>query len=381
MKHTYHLFFFSFFLINHIYAEVPFTWLLHMYTIINPTYHHLLPVYGILCPVEQMYRDNNKLVKELFYLQEDGVSFRPTILTSNPASYWTPQDIGMIISAITAYREKKLDDYLFHIQLEQIMQPQQDNMLQQEQEITARINAHKEILQNITQQSKKLFTLIGQAERKRCTTTEQLDKKIAEIEQLKADQCFLAGTREPIEQDIKKLKYNRKFIRRTLQNGISELIMAIRDSIKENAPEHPEHVYTTEHIFLTLLWMIANPHQSNVPKQDFVDYFNQLGALVNIDNLETWIATEPYTIEDYKQYKLNQIPSNEQCAAQQLEQTTLAQMGHLFWESPLPPIITGAGAQYTDQYGNQTEQSPDCVETSFRNFLNIILFNNKKKDV
>ena len=119
-----------------------------------------------------------------------------------------------------------------------------------------------------------------------------------------------------------------------------------------------------------------------MPKQDFVDYFNQLKEKINIPHLQTWITAQPYCKQDYIQFNqhLNAINPDmrKQYMAQHYEQTILAIKGHLLWTSAMPPIITGAGALYTHPDGTQTEPAPDCVETSFRNFFNIILYNAEK---
>jgi len=415
--------FFCMLLINYTQTEVPFTWMQGIYAITHSAYHHLSPIVGMIWAeqqiADQMYHEGDTLIKELFYLQKDMVSFRPTILKSKPASYWTPRDIGMIIAAITAYRESKEHNKedLLHAALEHIMQPQRELMRIKEDRITELIATKKEILQDITQQNKMLFTLIGQAQRKKCTTCAQLVQKIVEIELLEGDKNFLAGTREPIEQEIKKLIYDRKFINRTLETGFTELIKYFLDSVKESAPDNTEQKYdpyTTEHILLTLLWKIANPQKGNVPKQDFVDYFNQLGAMIHTDNLQTWIKAPPYNRQDYAQYTgtffllirhnsltnvgslskqlaqtgfnqqgthLSKINSDmrEQYMAQQYEQAILATQGRSLWESAIPPIITDAGAMYSYLDGSLTEPSPGCVETSFRNFFDIILYNTEKK--
>ncbi len=389
MKHLSTLFFLSL-CINTTHAEVPFTWMYYICVVItNPAYHHLLPIKGMVWTdqriIDRMYRYGNqnkattKLIKEFFYMQADNVSFRPTILKSKPASYWKPTDIGMIMAVITAYRENKLhddkDDTL-RTALEQIILPQKKIMQKKMKTLTADIATKKEILRDITQQSRKLFTLIGQAERKPRTTLEQLNQRITEIEQLEANQQFLTDTKEPIEHEIKKFKYDLKFIDRAIKTDITELINYFIDSIKEDD-------YTIEHILLTLLWKISNPRTDGQPKQDFIDYFNQLKNIVNTDNLQTWIVAQPYTLQDctdfHENFKTLDVDMREHYITQHYEQTILAQIGRSLWTSTLPPIITGAGALYTCLDGNKTEPSPDCVETSFRNFCNIVLYNAEKK--
>jgi len=378
-------------------TEVPFTWLLGIYAIMHPAYRHLSPINGWLCAeqkvVEKMYRDGNPLVKELFYLvQEDNVSFRPTILKSKPASYWTPATIGMIVAAISAYRENTAIEEdkktALRIALARIMQQQRALIQTHKEEITKFITTKKETLRDITQQSKTLRTRIGQAQRKPCTY-EQLNQKIAEIERLEIDYNFLAGTRKPIEKDINKLEYDLKFIDRALQSGIDNLIGYFLDSVQTQSSlklrrtgrraVKADQVYTTESILLTLLWMISNPRNGDVPKQDFVDYFNQLSVMIDNDNLHQWITTPVYTKKDYLQFNqdLDAIKPDmrKQYMAQHYEQTILAIKAQMLWTSPIPPIITPSGAVYTLSDGTHTERSPDCMETAFRNFFNLILYN------
>lgn len=403
---------FCLFFIGTTQTEVPFTWMHYIYAVTHPTYCHLSPIHGMdwaeQRTVDQMYLEGNpnsptiKLIKELFYMQADNVSFRPTILKSKPASYWTPQDIGKIIAAITTYRQstasKKDTENILHTSLENIMLPQKKLMEAQEKEIATHITCKKKILCDITQQHKNVLTRTGQAERKLHAILEKLGKQseqlnqmhevlddtITEIEHLQTDHDFLAGARKPIEESINKLVYDRKLIARALQKGINDLANYFLDSVEKNSAddkEYPYQPYTTENILLVLLWKIANPQPGDRLKQDFVDYFNQLGAIVDADNLETWIAAPPYNKQDYLSYN-GQIHAlnpdmRKQYITQHPEQALLATVGYRVWESSLPPIIPGAGAIYTYSDGTPTEQSPDCTDTSFRNFFNLITYNHE----
>jgi len=350
--------------------------------------------------VEKMYRDGNPLVKELFYLvQEDMVTFRPTILKSKPASYWTPTTIGMILAAITAYRENTAPENekdttpkdnktrVLRTALERIIEPQRDIIQAQQEKITALIATKKEMLRDITQQNKALRTRIGQAQRKPCTY-EQLNQKITEIERLEIDYDFLAGTRKPIEKEINKLEYDLKFIDRALHYGIDNLIGYFLDSVKTQSSlklrraGKVDEAYTTESILLTLLWMISNPRRYGYSaKQDFIDYFCQLGISTIVDkhNLREWITQRLYTKQDYLQFNQTLSAINpamrKQYLAQHYEQTLLSIKAQMLWTSPIPPIITPSGAVYMLSDGIHTERAPDCMETAFRNFFNIILYN------
>ena len=400
------LLFFCLFLIHHTYTDAPFTWMKDSYAITNIGYKHLLPINGMVWSeqriVENMYRYGNphdgtiKLIKELFYLQADNVSFRPTILKSKPASYWTPKDIGKIMQVITAYRKKNMvskknenlsaealakeEDAQLTTALETIMQPQRATMQKIQKDMTERIANIQETVQDIAQQNKKLVALIRQEQRIKPTTPEEANEKITKLEQLEKNQKFLTGTRESLEEESHKLIYESKAIDRALQSGITQLIEHFIQSTKESTPHKTRTyiAYATEQILLTLLWKISNPRDSDVPKQDFVDYFKEL-TVINSANLQTWVNAKPYDKHDYEQfteqfaiikgYKLTEFMLNH------YEHVILMVKGYHVWESPMPPIITGAQVTYIHPKGNQTQRFSDCVETAFRNFFNIILYN------
>ena len=161
-------------------ADVPFTWMYGICAIPKPLHipPSFNPINGMVWAeqkiVDAMYRNGNKLVRELFYMQADNVSFRPTVLPSKPAAYWTPEDIGKINAAITVYREStrsenEKDSTLLNA-LETIMQPQRKTMEKKQKELLELIATKKDILQDITHQTKNLLTRIGQIERgKRAT--------------------------------------------------------------------------------------------------------------------------------------------------------------------------------------------------------------------
>jgi hypothetical protein len=338
-------------------------------------YQHLNPIHGMVWAeqriIDDMYRKGDPFVKELFYMQADNVSFRPTILPSKPASYWKPRDIGNINAAITRYRTSTSPDtqkdLILLNALKNIMQPHKEIMEVKHKESGENITSKKEILHNITQQSKQLFTRIGQTERKPCRTLTQLEEKSSEIDQLEADQKFMAGTRNVLEKDINKLEYDYKLMDRALDHGIHRIQQLILDSVKNS-----RDTYVTECILLTLLWKIANPRKDGEPKQDFVDYFIQLDEIINPHHLVVWLNTDEYTKEDYLTWKkfvaIETIP---------YEQSILAHIGQKIWESPVPPMITAAGASYILHDGSATNISADCMETAFRYFFNIIMYNPK----
>lgn len=379
--------FFCLFLGNITYTEVPFTWMKGVYGVTKLAYSHLSPINGMVWAeqriVENMYRYGNpddatiKLIKELFYLQADNVSFRPTILKSKPASYYTPQMVGTIMRVVTEYRENKAEENKKDAQLtaalEQIMQPQRAAMVKEKEILTTQLNTRgatiKKIIEDIATDNKKLDALIRQAKRVSPTTSEQ--ERAAKLKELEEKRKKLTNTRAPLEEELGKLTHESKAIDRALQTGIAQLISYFIQSIKESAPDATQTYvsYATEQILLALLWKIANPRDGNVPKQAFVDYFNELGAMINDNNLKAWIVAKPYNKQDYEQFQKQQFTM-----ITAYEQIILAVKGHSVWESPVPQIITGAQATYVHPGGKQTTQFSDCVETSFRNWFNIVLY-------
>lgn len=382
------------FLGNTTHTEVPFTWMKNLYAITGLEYEQLSPINGMVWSeqriVENMYRYGNpddatiKLIKEIFYLQADNVSFRPTILKSKPASYWTPHNIGAIIRAITVYRANKAQasekDTNLIITLEAIIQPQKIAMQKIQKDMAMRIAEIKITIDDIAQQNKIFLSLIRQTQRKKITTTQEAEEKITELAQLEEKQKFLTNKRKPLDEELKKLTYHSKAIDEALQTGITKLISYFNQSIKESAPNKTQIYvsYTTEQILLTLLWKIANPRDTAQPKQDFIDYFNELDTLINTKNLKTWTIANPYSKQNYEQFNKQLATIHKTKLAgfmlENYEKTILAVKGYSVWESPLPPIISGAQVTYIHPDGKQTKPFSDCVETAFRNFFNIVLY-------
>src|SRR5207249_1879274 len=146
---------------------------------------------------------------------------------SKPASYWKPKDIGKINAAITAYRQSTTQendkDTAFLNTLETILRPQREVMEKKQKALVELIATKKAISHDIVKQNKWLFTLIGQRERKSCTTCAQLNENITELTQLQTDYQFLTGAKKTVEKEINKLEYDHKFIDRALQRDIDAL--------------------------------------------------------------------------------------------------------------------------------------------------------------
>src|SRR5579872_4805409 len=99
-------------------AEISFTDIKGMYNDIIDDKKHLSPVHGFnwykTNIIENMYRYGNEhdatiqLIKELFHLEPDGVTFNITKAPLKPASYFTTATIGKILNYFETTKDIKI---------------------------------------------------------------------------------------------------------------------------------------------------------------------------------------------------------------------------------------------------------------------------------
>jgi hypothetical protein len=394
-----------------LHATIPFTWIKGLYAVTKPEFNYLSPVNGLIwyeqSIVENMYRygdDNDatiKLSKELFYLQNDNISFVPTIRADKPASFFTPIIIGKIMAVITSYRlQTKYDDQelievlksliLNEINPAQKLKDAQADMLRITNERKPLNAASKDAQKKLNKinreikstqvaaQKKAAETSVSTEEIKPVLTPEQI-AKLAQAENAEKDALqALAGSKDRLD----KTKSNIQLLGK-LPGAIDQLAILISQSMRESAPETKMYVsYATEEILLALLWAKSNPREDTNPKQDIADFFSALAAYIDAENLARWMQEVPYTQQNYDQFlgEINGIS---------VENIGIFIINHyekaifcVFYlpvskAAVFPPIFSGTMVYYTHMDG-KAYGFPDCGETSLRNFFDIILYDQKR---
>src|SRR3990172_5271498 len=151
-------------------AEIAFTDIKGMYTDIIDSKKHLSPVHGFnwfkTGIIENMYRygDENdatiKLVKEIFFLQPDDVTFDTTQNPGKPANYFTATTIGKILNFLETNPdiEQSSSSSDSDNESQQQQQPADSNAAKQglAKLIAKDIGFHKEKQSALTEESKKL---------------------------------------------------------------------------------------------------------------------------------------------------------------------------------------------------------------------------------
>jgi hypothetical protein len=434
--------------ISSLHATIPFTWIKGLYAVTKPEFNYLSPINGLVWYeqgiVENMYRygdDNDatiKLVKELFYLQRDNISFVPTIRADKPASFFTPIIIGKIMAVIESYRvQPKYDDKELITTLKSLMnnainqaqkiKDAQAEMLQitdERKEQLQRQNTLQTKINNINKQSKKKA---GELQAELLTKNKQavavIGKKIKEakgnaalIESFKTQAQDIHATIRTLEEQSKqtiiitpeqeaelnsldielkklqqasagskdqfdKIKTNVKRLGE-LPGAIDQLAVLIAHSIRESAPEAKFYVsYATEQVLLALLWAKSNPRENANPKQDITDFLVQLKEYINAENLALWLQEDLYNKQNYEQFMkgLDSLPVENVGAfiIDNYEQEISSIFYFRILKTTLPPIFSGTTVHYIHTDGKIYSFS-DCGETSVRNFFDIILYNRER---
>jgi len=401
-------------------AAIPFTWIAGLDDVVKPSYSYLSLVNGLAWSsnqiVENMYRYGTdtdatiKLIKELFYLQRDEVSFVPTVRDDKPASYWGVVHAGKILAVIQQHRHDNtfniqacktaLTELLLSFKTEPVMQDKAALRLELQrqlgvtgvQQLTDAIRYLKgeqfktvgaqQVRHLLSEQALKRYdTLISESSA--TPNLQQINQEVLGI--IKGEIQRLEQERQKLQKSLKEDK-NRTAKQRKLEmldivfadDTYASLASLIAEAVQESMPGNNQKYmpYTVEQILLAFAWVKANPreHPEN-PKQDIIDFFTPLTSYIEPERLAQWLVHEPYGPADHARCKQQISALGLLVPSFLLNNYGLAMFSvqaYRAWDQPLPLIVTGRTAYYRDPAGG-TYFFSDCGETSLRNFFNIVL--------
>ena len=376
-------------------TEIPITQIKNLASVLKPEYEYLSPIHGaIFCHndyIENLYRYGNekdatvRLIKELFFVHHDNITFDRTYLPIKIAAHFSPQDIGQIIAEIENFKAAFLSKITYSKKTKQTIFPSKKETDKLSNNFRTKI---KDILENIVTTKKTeikqsiisyLQTAISRLEQAKPETPEEkkfeIDKKIAELNQQK----------EAEEQNVDKIVHvGFKISRDNFPKFLSQAIL-------EEGVKYVQH--HSIYVLLSFLWKkVAN-------KNDFLDYFQTLSRLLvkpsktaapatptSIFINTNFLSTESedflnavFIPEDYANVTNQPETEMAETIKNDFEALALSYLGFDLCENPLPKEIgMTMNAIFTDN-NNQQTSFPDCGETSLRNFLNAILYNSLTK--
>jgi hypothetical protein len=339
--------------------------------VLNPEYEYISPIHGAILwesdYVKNFYQfapdsETKKLVKEIFYLQPDGVTFVVTINPLKIAHYFTPQIIGKIIGLTIEFlltpqtNPKNLNYAPLQKKLKNLFEP----LIFEYKE--TKTKKQKFVKQNVLEE---IYTFYDRIENR---FKEQI-KKIEGKEITEKEHTDI----EKIQNLIKANQNVRNNPNTLITENINLLIKHLIGAIKEEKTD--DTIFPQNHNFLILLsalWAISDN------KKDFLSYFltlqNSLEKTIfkvnynlsNQDN-QTKFLESAYTAVDYNSF------SNDP-TFEDFERGCLLFLGFNTYKANLPPNIN-----YKGEVTYKNLSFPDCGETSLLNFFNAIIYDPETK--
>jgi hypothetical protein len=399
-------------------ASIPFTWIKGLYAVTKPECAYLSPINGLVWSqgiVENMYRYGDdadatiRLIKELFYLQRDEVSFVPTVREDKPAAFWGPLQGGKILAVMQKHRNaEQYDQKKCKAELQQVMSAfRADPVMKDKDAMRAALRAqvggaqieriHKSIATLNSELSKKVSEQKVQGLLSDQSQA-QYNELVAGIGQKKATGAAITADTKAIQlllrNEIKQLEVQKRAVQTerkkdksfgALQRKLDMLDTLFDDqayatlaellaaAIQESLPGDTQKYmpYTIEQILLAFVWVKANPHEKpENPKQDFIDFFNALSTCIDTQQLATWLHEGPYERDDHMRCKkMLAAPGAAEFIVRNYELIVFSAQAHKVWDQKLPEIFSGRTAYYL--YNGVLYAFPDCGETSLRIFCNI----------
>lgn len=354
-------------------AEISFPEIKGTYSDIKVSKKYLSPVNGFnwwkTGIINNLYRYGNpedatiKLLRELFYLQQDQITFDTTNLARKPAKYFTPRTIGKILNII----DKQTNETNLLSELKQVIK--QDINLDSLQKFTTRIiedtqlklenlpakkelTAKKVALNKQIVRIQKGLTKGIQSQKQKDEATEPLKKEIEELNRI-------IGNIEEIKRSIHNQSLSEK--------SVDELAILIVQSLKE-IKEGKYISHTLEYILTSFVWKKS---QSKAELWEYLDQFEP--SILDQSISKKDFLEKRYTKKDYADFK-QKINLNSKYIFDNYELSSFASCARKIWDSPFPPLLGSIGdAKYIDSEG-RSHFFGDCGETTLRNFFNIILY-------
>ncbi len=407
-------------------ADIDFTQIKGLYSVFK-TNQYLSPLHGFAWwqsgYTEELYRTGDvrlntiKLVRELFFLQNDDVTFSPTILSSKIATYLTPRAIGRILSTLdAANNDYDLEKELLRVLSQEIDMPvlvAQTSAAQERlrvQSVPLIAGARDQAQKFLVDRKKAEATLADEEEQIKALTQKltnlrshykALGKRKAPEDQIaqKAREVELAQQElDQKQRDIELIRSNVKQIRKDLDtqenlasrfenkiknaalatDALKGLVGLLNAAYQETLAGNQQCMpYTVHNVLLSFLWKKVSS------KADFIRYYQTLDPSVFIDSAflvanssaqQKWLR-ESFPDRSY-QSMVPQLTAllqqeNPDIAAfvrDHYEQLISAWYSYTVYTSAFPPQVISDITIFQNIY------FPDCGETALRNFLNNVIF-------
>ncbi len=391
--------FFLCFLINvtSVKSELSITDIHGLDAIVHENYKHLSLVQGALWwdnhVIENLYKNGNKqhatiqLLRNLFYLQRDLVTFDITTLNRNPARYFKESTIGIILAILEPYtKDSSLTEEIKKELFMKLKTSIKSDIhfkdlyyaakITKEEIVKSAINssedfAHlirlKKINNNIItlkeQQKdapKNIFMSIAAKLTKKYKKQKKLTKQYGSLIQLEK------------KPDIKKIHeqlYKEDLSKKNLHDLIHHIINAFDENLSKKNQYPP---FTIQQIFLSFLWKIMESKDPLILFiKNFKDHYQIDTEVFDEKALQTYLTLLPYTRNDFEYLKTSFSPDiTIKNVLQDYEKTVFFLFASTIWDNLLPPLIDSVAES---KYKNI--KFPDCVETAIRNLINSIMFN------
>jgi len=413
---------FTFSFSNTFYAEIAFTEIKGLSSTVKLDEMDYNPLNGLVWwhagIMENLYRYGDdkdatvKLVKELFYLQRDEITFDITSLNRKPARYFKATTIGKIIKklrelllesplkpeSVTAAKKELLQSIQDDIDLSALIKKSQEKIALQIANIQALDTAVSQLkaksAATIETQKKIKNDLMSINSQIAHATRQKDQQKIDALEKEKGSiNKRLQESEKSIDGDRKRIKEigssaSYKKLSQVIHNesltakSLEELVNLIIDSLQECTSENSYYLRSaTIQILLSFLWKKADA------KKEFIGYFVMVPEILidpswlnNNAQIEEWIKMQ-FGEPDYSSF-MAQITSTKSTGQSHstlkiylidnYELAVFAALAQKMWYSVLPPIISSVSeSQFQD--GDQVYYFSNCAETAIRNFINIIL--------
>lgn len=323
--------------------------------------------------------DTIKLIRDLFYLQPDGVTFDVTNLARKPAKYLNAAAIGKIIALIDRYTQplsagdqESLKIELFEtlkktLKFDQLVVHAAEQMASARKEIAQlgglgqeRVALQKKIITS-ERLIKQLDAMHYTDKEKAATTQKRITQTKTEIATI---QQQLEGIKQRLDQkkNLDRIIHNNDLNEQSLRLLVGYIVGSLQETLQVKYVP-----YATHQILLAFLWKKTND------KAEFLDYFATAIPGMNIANRSEWLQEE-YTKEIFSHFKTN-LDNKPELAASNYQLNSFVGFSHYIWNSSGLPLLISSISDATYQIGDKKYHFPDCGETSLRNFLNIRIYN------
>lgn len=197
------------------YAEISFTAIKDLHSIIEEKFVHLSPLIGFnwwkTKTIEHIYRFGPKkrpvtqLLHELFHLQADMVTFDVTVLARNPAKYFNAKIVGTIIGFLEQSKGKPIDPESGAKELKALLAADfnSDQIVQQSQEEIKNLEKRKK-------DRKEFLTKAEQEFRQTDLKYKDLEKKINQFNPLIRKKEIEAKTNPEAKSELELLQQQQK---------------------------------------------------------------------------------------------------------------------------------------------------------------------------